>query len=112
MGFKLISKVASTAHCLSYFMTKSELIEKIACQQSHLSYADVEVSVKTLLEQMIQTLAIGGRIEVRGFGSFSVRTRKPRNGRNPKTGEAVSIPARRTPHFKAGKQLKARVDTL
>jgi integration host factor subunit beta len=93
-------------------MTKSELIDKIACKQSHLSYADVEVSVKTLIEQMVQTLGCGGRIEVRGFGSFSVRTRKPRNGRNPKTGEAVSIPARRTPHFKAGKQLKARVDTL
>jgi integration host factor subunit beta len=93
-------------------MTKSELIEKIACKQSHLSYADVEVSVKTLLGQMVQTLGGGGRIEIRGFGSFAVRTRSPRTGRNPKTGEAISIPARRTPHFKAGKQLKARVDTL
>jgi integration host factor subunit beta len=91
-------------------MTKSELIEKLACKQNHLPYGDVEVSVKALLEQMSEALACGGRIEIRGFGSFSVRTQSPRTGRNPRTGEAVSVPAKLTPHFKPGKGLRERVN--
>jgi len=93
-------------------MTRSELIDKIACNQNHLSYADVEVSVKSLLEQMCEALACGGRIEIRGFGSFSIHAHSPRVGRNPRTGEIVSVPAKRTPHFKPGKELKERVNTL
>jgi len=91
-------------------MTKSELIEKIASKQNHLPYADIEVCVKALLEQMSEALASGGRIEIRGFGSFSVRTQLPRTGRNPRTGESVSVPERLTPHFKPGKELKERVN--
>ncbi len=93
-------------------MTKSELIEKIALKQSHLNNGDIEASVKTLLEQMSEALASGGRIEIRGFGSFSVRTQSPRVGRNPRTGESVSVPERLTPHFKPGKELRERVDAL
>ncbi len=91
-------------------MTKSELIEKIALKQSHLNNGDVEASVKALLEQMTEALASGGRIEIRGFGSFSVRTQSPRVGRNPRTGESVSVPERLTPHFKPGKELRERVN--
>ncbi len=91
-------------------MTKSDLIAKIALKQNHLPYGDVEVSVKTLLEQMSEALASGGRIEIRGFGSFSVHARSSRVGRNPRTGETVSVPERLTPHFKPGKELRKRVD--
>ncbi|MCP4410334.1 MAG: integration host factor subunit beta [Gammaproteobacteria bacterium] len=93
-------------------MTKSELIDKIALKQTHLPYEDVELSVKTLLEQMCEALASEGRIEIRGFGSFSIHARSPRVGRNPRTGETVSVPAKRRPHFKPGKELKERVNTL
>jgi integration host factor subunit beta len=71
-------------------MTKSELIESIALKQTQLSAKDVELAVKTILEQMSQALAAGGRIEIRGFGSFSLHYREPRKGRNPKTGDAVA----------------------
>jgi integration host factor subunit beta len=91
-------------------MTKSELIEKIACRQDHLNYGDIESSVKALLEQMSEALASGGRIEIRGFGSFSVRTQSLRVARNPRTGESVSVPAKLTPHFKPGKELRGRVN--
>jgi integration host factor subunit beta len=91
-------------------MTKSELIENIALKQNHLPYGDVEFSVKTLLEHMSEALACGERIEIRGFGSFSVRTQSPRTGRNPRTGESVSVPERLTPHFKPGKELRKRVN--
>jgi integration host factor subunit beta len=91
-------------------MTRSELIKRIALKQSHLSYGEIEVSVKTLLEHMIETLASGGRIEIRGFGSFSVHARSPRVGRNPRTGEAVPVPERPTPHFKPGKELRERIN--
>ena len=84
-------------------MTKSELIENIASKQNHLPYGDIEISVKTLLEQMSEALASRERVEIRGFGSFSLRTRSPRTGRNPRTGESVSVPAKLTPHFKPGK---------
>ena len=91
-------------------MTKSELIETLAQKQSHLAYKDVELSVKTLLEQMSQALATGERIEIRGFGSFSLHYRPPRIGRNPKTGESVSLPGKNVPHFKPGKELRERVN--
>lgn len=91
-------------------MTKSELIERLAQRQTLLSYRDVELAVKTLLELMSRALAGGERIEIRGFGSFSLHYRPPRTGRNPKTGEAVSLPPKYVPHFKPGKELRERVD--
>ena len=91
-------------------MTKSELIEVIAREQSHLAYRDVELAVKCIIEQMSQALASGERIEIRGFGSFSLHYRAPRMGRNPKTGESVALPGKHVPHFKPGKALRERVD--
>jgi integration host factor subunit beta len=91
-------------------MTKSELIERIAAQQTQLSTKDVELAVKTLIELMAQTLAQGQRIEIRGFGSFSLHYRAPRIGRNPKTGESVGLPGKHVPHFKPGKELRDRVN--
>ncbi|HFD14928.1 MAG TPA: integration host factor subunit beta [Rhodospirillales bacterium] len=91
-------------------MTKSELIDTIARKQSHLAYKDVELAVKILLEQMSQALAKGQRIEIRGFGSFSLHYRPPRIGRNPKTGESVALPGKYVPHFKPGKELRERVN--
>ena len=91
-------------------MTKSELIEALAREQNHLAYRDVELAVKSILEQMSQTLAAGGRIEVRGFGSFSLHYRPPRMGRNPKTGESVALSGKYVPHFKPGRELRERVN--
>jgi integration host factor subunit beta len=91
-------------------VTKSELIERIAQRQTQLAYKDVELAVKSILEHMAQTLATGERIEIRGFGSFSLHHRPARVGRNPKTGEPVSLPGKHVPHFKPGKQLRDRVD--
>ena len=91
-------------------MTKSELIEVLAKRQAQLAYKDVELAVKTILEHMAQTLSNGDRIEIRGFGSFSLHYRPPRVGRNPKSGDPVSLPAKYVPHFKPGKQLRERVD--
>lgn len=91
-------------------MTKSELINALADQLKHLEQADVELAVKQVLEQMAATLAEGGRIEIRGFGSFSLHYRPPRVGRNPKTGEAVALPGKHVPHFKPGKELRERVN--
>ncbi len=92
-------------------MTKSELIERIAAHQPHLSPRDVEFAVKTMIEQMSQTLAGGNRIEIRGFGSFSLHYRAPRIGRNPRTGESVGLTGKFVPHFKPGKELRDRVNT-
>jgi integration host factor subunit beta len=91
-------------------MTKSELIERIAARQPQLSLKDVELAVKTVLEQMSQTLATGERIEIRGFGSFSLHFREPRQGRNPKTGETVDLTGKYVPHFKPGKEMRERVN--
>ncbi len=91
-------------------MTKSELIEIIAQKQKHLSYKDIEFAVKTMIEQMAQTLSSGERIEIRGFGSFSLHYRPPRMGRNPKTGEPVQLSGKYVPHFKPGKELRERVN--
>jgi integration host factor subunit beta len=90
-------------------MTKSELIEILAQRQAHLKGEDVDLSVKALLEMMGGSLANGERIEIRGFGSFSLHYRPPRLGRNPKTGESVALPGKHVPHFKPGKELRERV---
>jgi integration host factor subunit beta len=91
-------------------MTKSELIEALAQKQSQLAYKDVELAVKTMLDHMAMTLSSGERIEIRGFGSFSLHYRPPRTGRNPKTGDAVSLTSKYVPHFKPGKELRERVN--
>ena len=93
-------------------MTKSELIELIATNQNQLSIKDVELAVKAIIEQMAETLATGERIEIRGFGSFSLHYRAPRIGRNPKTGESVGLAGKYVPHFKPGKELRDRVNLL
>ncbi len=95
----------------SSVLTKSELIERVAQRQSQLSQKDVELAVKTMLEEMSQALATGGRIEIRGFGSFSLHYRAPRLGRNPKTGESVDLTGKYVPHFKPGKELRDRVNS-
>jgi integration host factor subunit beta len=91
-------------------MTKSELIELIAAKQKHLAAKDVELAVKQILEIMSDALAQGSRIEIRGFGSFSLHFRPPRQGRNPKTGETVALSGKYVPHFKPGKDLRERVN--
>jgi len=91
-------------------MTKSELIERLAARQTQLSLKDVELVVKSLLEHMAQSLAQGERIEIRGFGSFSLHYRAPRVGRNPKTGQSVDLEGKYVPHFKPGKELRDRVN--
>ena len=93
-------------------MTKSELIERIVTHQGQLSARDVEVAIKTMLEQMTHALAAGERIEIRGFGSFSLHYRAPRVGRNPKTGESVRLGGKFVPHFKPGKELRDRVNEI
>jgi integration host factor subunit beta len=93
-------------------MTKSELIERIVTHQGQLSPRDVELAIKTMLEQMAHALAAGDRIEIRGFGSFSLHYRAPRVGRNPKTGESVHLDGKFVPHFKPGKELRDRVNEL
>ena len=91
-------------------MTKSELISELAAKQPQLDYRDVELAVKELLAQMSAALASGERIEVRGFGSFSLHYRPPRIGRNPKTGASVAVSDKYVPHFKPGKELRERVN--
>ena len=91
-------------------MTKSELIDVLSSKHNYLATKDVELAVKIMLEQMGESLANGERIEVRGFGSFTLHHRKARLGRNPKTGEAVALPPKYAPHFKPGKELRERVN--
>ena len=91
-------------------MTKSELIERITALQPQLSAKDVELAVKTIIEQMSHSLATGERIEIRGFGSFSLHYRAPRKGRNPKTGDTVELEGKYVPHFKPGKEMRERVN--
>ena len=92
-------------------MTKSELIEILTQRQGHLKADDVDLAVKSLLDMMGSALAHCERIEIRGFGSFSLHFRPPRTGRNPKTGNAVALPGRHVPHFKPGKELRERVSS-
>ncbi|HHE8709663.1 TPA: integration host factor subunit beta, partial [Haemophilus influenzae] len=91
-------------------MTKSELIEKLLAKQPTLPAKEIENMVKDILEFISQSLENGDRVEIRGFGSFSLHHRQPRLGRNPKTGDSVNLSAKSVPYFKAGKELKARVD--
>ncbi|MCR3756105.1 MAG: integration host factor subunit beta [Sodalis sp. Psp] len=91
-------------------MTKSELIERLASQNVHIQAKVVEDSVKEILEHMATTLATGERIEIRGFGSFSLHYRAPRIGRNPKTGDTVELRGKYVPHFKPGKALRDRAN--
>jgi integration host factor subunit beta len=91
-------------------MTKSELIERLALKQTHLMHKDVELAVKLVLDQISDALARRDRVEIRGFGSFSLHYRPSRVGRNPKTGESVEIPAKYVPHFKPGKEMRERVN--
>ncbi|WP_300647655.1 integration host factor subunit beta [Paenalcaligenes sp.] len=91
-------------------MTKSELIARLASSYPQLAHKDTELTVKTILDAMTAALVSGKRIEIRGFGSFSLSTRAPRIGRNPRSGEKVLVPAKQVPHFKAGKELRERVD--
>ncbi|MAF31838.1 MAG: integration host factor subunit beta [Magnetococcales bacterium] len=91
-------------------MTKSELITKLTTQNPSLSAQDVENVVNTILEEITSTLVDGGRVELRGFGAFSVREREARTARNPRTGEQVQVDAKRVPFFKMGKELKERIN--
>lgn len=90
-------------------MTKSELIDMLVQRQAHLKGEDVDLAVKSLLDMMGTSLSGGERIEIRGFGSFSLHYRPPRVGRNPKTGESVALRGKHVPHFKPGKELRERV---
>ena len=92
-------------------MTKSELIERFAKRYPHLVIEDAEVVVHTIVEAMCNSLMDGQRVEIRGFGVFNLHYRPPRDGRNPKSGEAVKVPAKYVPHFKAGKELRERAKT-
>ena len=91
-------------------MTKSELIARLAERYPQLVAKDADFAVKTLLDAMTDALSAGQRIEIRGFGSFGLNYRPPRIGRNPKSGDRVQVPAKYVPHFKAGKELRDRVD--
>ena len=91
-------------------LTKSELMDILARKQTQLAYKDIELAVKTIIEQMTQSLSTGNRIEIRGFGSFSLHFRPPRMGRNPKTGTPVPLQGKHVPHFKPGKELRERVN--
>lgn len=91
-------------------MIKSELIEQLASENPHLTQKDVEKIVGVVLDHMTNALAEGGRVELRGFGAFSVRSRPSRQGRNPRTGEAVEVPAKSVPFFKSGKELRERLN--
>ncbi len=91
-------------------MTKSELITSLSNRFSQLVHKDAELSVRTIIDSLSKSLSSGGRVEIRGFGSFSLNHRPARLGRNPKTGEKVNIPEKFVPHFKPGKELKLKVD--
>lgn len=92
-------------------MTRSELIAQLAAHFPQLTNKDAELSVKAILEGMSEALVRGGRIEIRGFGSFSLNYRPPRKGRNPMTGETVLVPAKKVPHFTPGKELRESVES-
>ena len=91
-------------------MIKSELIDTLAAENLDLSRKDVERAVSAILDGMTDALAEGGRVELRGFGAFSVRDRPARTGRNPRTGEPVDVRAKRAPFFKSGKELRERLN--
>ena len=104
------SRTKLTKPCAVKRMTKSELIEKISSSQDQLPPRDVEQAVRMILERMALTLSNNQRVEIRGFGSFSLHYRAARIGRNPKTGDAVDLRGKYVPYFKPGKELRTRVD--
>ena len=91
-------------------MTKSDMVEKLCAKNLRLSARDVEFGSKIIVDSLAETLAKQGRIEIRGFGSFSIHHRAPRTGRNPKTGDKVILSAKHVPHFKPGKELRDKVN--
>lgn len=91
-------------------MTRTELIDKLSLKFPQLQLKDIDMSVRVIIDGISNSLSHGGRAEVRGFGSFVLNYRPPRNGRNPKTGASVLVPAKYVPHFKVGKELRERVD--
>ena len=91
-------------------MTRTELIDQLSLKFPDLQLKDIDMAVRVILEGISSALIKGGRAEIRGFGSFDLNYKPPRNGRNPKTGESVQVPAKYSPHFKAGKELRERVD--
>ncbi len=93
-------------------MTKTQLIEALAKKQEDLTHQDIRVAVDIILNCMIEGLSAGKRVEIRGFGSLTLRYRPPRRGRNPKTGESVEVAGKYFPHFKPGRELKQRVNIL
>lgn len=102
------ARITSTTRCPT--MTRSDLVSRLAERFSQLTQRDTEFAVKTILDAMTDALARGHRIEIRGFGSFSINHRPPRMGRNPRSGEQVLIPDKLVPHFKPGKALREAVD--
>ncbi len=92
-------------------MTKSELVEQLSTTNSELNKKEAELIVNTIFDSIGDALVGGDRVEIRGFGSFSIREREAREARNPKSGEVVKIPSKKTPFFKTGKELRARVDS-
>ena len=92
-------------------MIKSELIQKIAEKNPHLYHRDVERIINTVFDHIIRALRNGDRVELRGFGAFSVKSRDSRMGRNPRTGDAVKVEAKRVPFFKTGKELRERLNS-
>jgi len=93
-------------------MIKSEIVKSLAKRQTKMAFTDIEMAVKIILDHMINTLSSGERIEIRGFGSFDAHYRPPRIGRNPKSGDTVSVPAKFIPRFKAGKGLREGVNKI
>jgi integration host factor subunit beta len=91
-------------------MTKSELIAKLAQKNPNLYMRDIELIVETIIDEMSDALVRGDRVELRGFGAFSVKERQARTGRNPRTGETVNVPSKRLPAFKTGKLLRERLN--
>ncbi|PWS38902.1 integration host factor subunit beta [Falsiroseomonas bella] len=91
-------------------MTRSELIAQLAASNQHLRQPDVELIVSTIFDEITEALARGDRVELRGFGAFSIKKRDPRTGRNPRTGTAVEVSAKAVPYFKPGKELRERVN--
>jgi integration host factor subunit beta len=91
-------------------MTKADLVDEVS-KNSDLSKKDAETIVQTVLDSIVDSLKSGGKVELRGFGSFRLRERSPRQGRNPKTGKTVYVPAKKVPYFKAGKELKALINS-
>ncbi len=107
---KLISSLVSSLIFSNVKMTRSDLIEELSNRFGQLTHRDAEYAVKTILDAVSDALVRGHRIEIRGFGSFSVNRRPPRMGRNPRSGESVAIAEKRVPHFKPGKALREAVD--